>query len=99
VREIVLEGITAYTPQTVYRAIVLRPGGRLKRDPATYASDLERRYQARGYLGTRVGATWDADRGVLTLRADEGRLRELDVTGVDGAAETQARALLSLKMG
>ena len=99
VREIVLEGITAYTPQTVYRAIVLRPGGRLKRDPATYASDLERRYQARGYLGTRVGATWDADRGVLTLRADEGRLRELDVTGVDGAAETQARALLSLKIG
>ena len=99
VREIVLEGITAYTPQTVYRAIVLRPGGRLKREPATYAADLERRYQARGYLGARVGATWDADRGVLTLRADEGRLRELDVTGVDGAAETQARTLLSLKIG
>ncbi|HET6899836.1 MAG TPA: POTRA domain-containing protein, partial [Vicinamibacteria bacterium] len=99
VREIVLEGVTAYTPATVYRAIVLRPGGRLKREPATYAADLERRYQARGYLGARVSATWDADRGVLTLRADEGRLRELDVTGVEGGAEAQARTLLALKTG
>jgi hypothetical protein len=99
VREIVLEGVTAYTPATVYRAIVLRPGGRLKREPATYAADLERRYQARGYLGARVGATWDADRGVLTLRADEGRLRELEVTGVEGGAEAQARTLLALKTG
>ncbi len=99
VRDIVLEGITAYPPRTVYRAIVLRPGGRLRRDPATYAADLERRYQARGYLGARVGAAWDAGRGVLTLRADEGRLRELDVTGVEGGAESQARALLALKTG
>ena len=90
-RDIVLEGITAYPPRTVYRAIVLRPGGRLKRDPAIYASDLERRYQARGYLGARVRAAWDPDRGVLTLHADEGRLRELDLTGVDGGAEARAR--------
>ena len=99
VRDIVLEGITAYPPRTVYRAIVLRPGGRLKRDPAVYASDLERRYQARGFLGARVRAAWDPDRGVLTLHADEGRLRELDVTGVEGGAEAQALSLLSLKNG
>jgi hypothetical protein len=99
VREIVLEGITAYPPRTVYRAIVLRPGGRLKRDPSVYAADLEQRYQSRGYLGARVQAAWDPDRGVLTLRADEGRLRELEVTGVEGGAEAQARTLLALKIG
>ena len=98
-RDVVLEGITAFPPRTVYRAIVLRPGGRLKRDPAIYAADLERRYQSRGYLGARVRAAWDPDRGVLTLRADEGRLRELDVTGVEGGAEAQARTLLALKTG
>ena len=99
VREIVLEGVTALPPRTVYRAIVLRPGGRLRRDVATYAADLERRYQARGLLGARVSASWDESRGVLTLRADEGRLRELDVTGVEGGAEAQARSLLALKSG
>jgi surface antigen Omp85-like protein/surface antigen-like variable number repeat protein len=99
VREIVLEGVTALPPRTVYRAIVLRPGGRLRREVATYAADLERRYQARGLLGARVSASFDESRGVLTLRADEGRLRELDVTGVEGGAEAQARTLLALKSG
>ena len=99
VHDIVLEGVTAYPPRAVYRAIVLRPGGRLRRDPALYASDLEARYQSRGYLGARVSAAWDPGRGVLTLRADEGRLRELDVTGVEGGAEAQARTLLALKNG
>ncbi|HEY8152399.1 MAG TPA: POTRA domain-containing protein [Vicinamibacteria bacterium] len=99
VRDIVLEGIAAFPPAAVYRAIVLRPGGRLRREAATYAADLERRYQAHGYLGARVSAAWDAERGVLTLRADEGRLRELDLTGIEGGAETQARTLLALKSG
>ena len=99
VRDIVLEGIAAFPPGAVYRAIVLRPGGRLRREVATYAADLEHRYQAHGYLGARVSAAWDAERGVLTLRADEGRLRELDLTGVEGAAETQARTLLALESG
>ena len=99
VREIVLEGVTAFAPRVVYRAIVLRPGGRLKRDVATYASDLERRYQTRGYLGARVSASWDEGRGALTLRADEGRLRDVDVTGVEGGAEAQALSLLALKKG
>jgi len=99
VREIVLEGVTALSPSAVYRAIVLKPGGRLRRDPATYASDLERRYQARGLPGARVSASWDEGRGVLTLRADEGRLRELDIAGAEGGAEAQARTLLGLKVG
>lgn len=99
VREIVLEGVTALSPSAVYRAIVLKPGGRLRRDPATYASDLERRYQARGLPGARVSAAWDEGRGVLTLRADEGRLRELDIAGAEGGAEVQARTLIGLKVG
>jgi len=99
VRDIVLEGIAAFSPAAVYRAIVLRPGGRLRREVATYAADLEQRYQAHGYLGARVSAAWDAERGVLTLRADEGRLRKLDLTGVEGGAEAQARTLLALKNG
>src|SRR5204863_420888 len=41
VRAIGLEGVTVLPPRTVYRAIVLRPGGRLRRDPASYATDLQ----------------------------------------------------------
>lgn len=99
VRGIVLEGVTAFSPSVVYRGIVLRPGGRLRRDASTYAADLERRYVAHGYLGARVGATWDPERAVLTLRADEGRLRELDIPGLEGGAEEQARTLLALTPG
>jgi hypothetical protein len=99
VNEIVLEGITAFPPAAVYRAIVLRPGGRLRRDPSVYASDLQRRYAAHDFIGARVAAAWDAERGVLTLRADEGRLQEVSVSGVEGGAAERAVALLGLKTG
>jgi hypothetical protein len=99
VRDIVLEGITAFPPAAVYRAIVLRPGGRLRRDPSVYASDLERRYAAHDFVAARVTASWDAERGVLTLHADEGRLQELQIEGVEGGAADQARELLGLKTG
>ena len=58
VREIVLEGVTALPARTVYRAIVLRPGGRLRREVASYACDLRQTYLARGYVGARVDARW-----------------------------------------
>lgn len=99
VRDIVLEGITAFPPAAVYRAIVLRPGGRLRRDPAVYAEDLQRRYAAHDFVAARVTASWDAERGVLTLRADEGRLQELALDGVKGGAADRARRLLDLKTG
>src|SRR6266478_4525794 len=56
VREIVLEGVRALTPEAVYRAIRLRPGGRLRHAPDDVARDLEQRYRTRGYLGARVSA-------------------------------------------
>jgi hypothetical protein len=99
VREIVLEGVSALTPEAVYSAIRLRPGGRLRRAPPDVAADLEQRYRTRGYLGARVGAVWDADRGVLTLRADEGRLREVTFEGVEGPTEERVRALMALVPG
>jgi hypothetical protein len=99
VRDIVLEGITAFPPAAVYRAIVLRPGGRLRRAPSVYAEDLQRRYAAHDFVGARVSAAWDAEGGVLTLRADEGRLQELQIEGVEGGAADQARELLDLQTG
>jgi hypothetical protein len=99
VSEIVLEGVTAFPPATVHRAIWLRPGGRLRRPPAELAADLQRRYEVHGYPGARVAASWDAERAVLTLRVEEGRLRELDVQGVEGGAERRVRTLLALPAG
>src|SRR5712691_11871558 len=99
VREIVLEGVSVLPPEAVYRAIRLRPGGRLRHAPDDVARDLEQRYRTRGYLGARVSAIWDAERGVLTLRADEGRLREVAIAGVEGGAAARARALLALSPG
>jgi Omp85 superfamily domain/Surface antigen variable number repeat len=99
VKDVVLEGVTAFRPVMVYRAIVLRPGGQLRRDPSTYAADLERRYQAHGYFAARVEAAWDPASAVLTLRVEEGRLREVTVTGIDGGAADKARTLLGLALG
>jgi len=96
VNDIVLDGVSAFTPAVVYRAIVLRPGGHLRREVATYASDLQRRYEAHGYFAARAEAQWDPDKGVLTLHVEEGRLRELALTGVEGGAEAEARKLLAL---
>jgi hypothetical protein len=99
VRDIVLEGVSALTPEAVYRAIRLRPGGRLRRAPSDVAADLEQRYRSRGTLGARVSAVWDGDRGILTLRADEGRLREVTFEGVEGGAQERARSLSALAPG
>jgi len=99
VREIVLEGVSVLRPEVVYRAIRLRPGGRLRHAPDEVARDLEQRYRTRGYLGARVSALWDPDRAALTLRADEGRLREVAFEGVEGGAADRARALLGLAPG
>ena len=99
VRDLVLEGVAAFPPPAVYRAIRVRPGARLRRDASAIAADLEARYRDHGYLGARVRGAWDPARGVLTLQADEGRLREVELSGVDGGAAERARALMDLRTG
>ncbi|HUG53856.1 MAG TPA: BamA/TamA family outer membrane protein [Vicinamibacteria bacterium] len=99
VREIVLEGVRAFSPATVHRAIRLRPGRRLRRPAAEVAFDLQRRYEVHGYPAARVAGTFDPEGGVLTLRVEEGRLRQLEVEGVAGGAAERARRLLALPAG
>jgi hypothetical protein len=95
-REIVLEGVQAFDPPAVYHAIRLKPGGRMRGDAAGVAGDLEVHYRLRGYPAARVFGTFEAETGRLTLRADEGRLREVVIDGVEGRAAEKARALLAL---
>jgi hypothetical protein len=99
VREIVLEGVSSLTAKEVERAIRLRPGQKLRGSPAGVAGDLEIRYRLKGHLAPRVQATFDGATGRLTLRADEGRIREIAIEGVEGDGEARAREALGLETG
>jgi hypothetical protein len=99
VREIVLEGVSSLSTKEVERAIRLRPGQKLRGSPAGVAGDLEMRYRLKGHLAPRVQATFDEATGRLTLKADEGHIREIDFEGVEGDAEARARDALGLVVG
>ncbi len=99
IREIVLEGITAFDGARVSRAIRLHEGSRLRRDPSVVAGDLRLRYLLSGYPAARVTAAFDPARGRLRLTADEGRVEEVAVEGVEGRAAERARELLAVPTG
>jgi hypothetical protein len=98
-REIVLEGVTHFSREEALKGIRLRPGGRFRRDPEEVAASLRAHYEAQCFMAVRVAARYDEAAGRLTLTVDEGRMRALDLEGVEGGEEARVRALLGIEPG
>jgi hemolysin activation/secretion protein len=97
VQEIQVEGATVFDRDAVLGMIRLLPGEPLRREPAAIARGLQNRYHIAGYVGARVQASF-AD-GRLRLEVDEGRLREVVIDGLSGAAARRAREATGLETG
>lgn len=92
-------GATAFTPLQIRNLLRLKLDAPLFRDPIAIAHSLEIRYQDEGYPATRVAGAFDVATGTLTLRVDEGRLLEVTVKGLEGAAAARAVRTAALAPG
>lgn len=99
IRDIEIQGATAFDRDAVLRIIRLKPGDKLRREAAAVASALETRYRIAGYPAARVAGSFDPETGVLTLAVDEGRLAEVVIEGLSGKAAARARQELELELG
>jgi hypothetical protein len=99
VKEMVVEGVTAFDRAAVLKGARVKEGQRLRRDLDEVAAAIRTFYDARGYVAADASASFDAASGRLTLRVDEGRLGEVALEGVEGAAADRARGILGLAPG
>ncbi len=99
VREVEIRGATVYDRDTVLRAIRVRPGEALARDPSLVAATLAARYRRDGYPAARVTATYDEATALLALDVHEGRLAAIAIDGLGGAAAARALRELALPTG
>ena len=92
-----LEGASVYSRDDVLWLLHLREGTPLPSSPAEVAQALKGRYERDGYTNAEVTA--DYQNGVLTLRVDEGRIDEVEITGLSEKAVARIRDDLQIKPG
>jgi hypothetical protein len=92
-----LEGASVYSRDDVLWLLRLREGSPLPSAPADVAKSLQELYGRDGY--TEAEVTADYRDGVLTLRVDEGRIDDIEITGLSEKVATRLRADLGIKPG
>jgi outer membrane protein assembly factor BamA len=99
VSAIEITGVTRLDKETVWRLLGVKPGGRLRRDPASLGPLLEAQYHTLGYAAARAQVGYDEASRTLRVTVDEGVLRAVDVSGVRGGEREHVLSVLGLQTG
>lgn len=99
VQEIEIRGAQAFDREAVLALIRLHPGDPLRRSPEAIAQGLTKRYRLAGYPAARVGVRFDEGSGLVLIEVDEGKLAEVVVVGLEGAASRRAIETMRLEIG
>ncbi|HSB60123.1 MAG TPA: POTRA domain-containing protein, partial [Vicinamibacteria bacterium] len=99
VQEVEIRGAAVFDREAVLGMIRLRPGDPLRREPDAIAQGLRNRYRIAGYPAASVSSSFDEASGRLLLDVDEGRLREVVIEGLEGAASRRAIEAMGLETG
>jgi hypothetical protein len=99
IREITLEGVTGFERAALLKGARLKEGQRLRRDLDEIAASVRAFYDGHCYMAVLATASYDSATGRLALTVDEGRLTEVVLEGLEGAAAERARDLLALPPG
>jgi hypothetical protein len=99
VTAIEITGLTRLDKETVWDVMGVKPGGRLRRDPAELGALLEYEYHAQGYAAARAQVRFDEATGTLHVSIDEGTLAAVEVEGVRPSEREPVLALLDLETG
>jgi hypothetical protein len=97
--DVALEGVTVFSRDDVLWLLDLRPGTAMRQEPELIANELQGHYHKAGYAAATVEAALDASTGRLTLRVDEGRIDEVEVTGVRPGQAARFRERLDGHIG
>lgn len=94
---LVLEGASVYSHDDALWLLDLHEGAPLPSSPESVAAALKERYDRDGYTEAQVTPSYD--NGVLTLRVDEGRIDDVEVTGLTARGTRRARETLEIRPG
>jgi hypothetical protein len=81
---VTFDGVSVFTPAEIRRWLDLEEGKPLPRAVEELGEALEREYHREGYGRAKVQATFDEATGALRLAADEGRIDEVALEGIEG---------------
>jgi len=99
VDKIEITGHTRIATESIWATLGVKPGGRLRRDPAGLPRLLESQYHILGYPAARATVRYDEDARTLFVEVDEGRVAGLDLVGVPRAEQARVAAILDVKPG
>ncbi|HET8645828.1 MAG TPA: POTRA domain-containing protein, partial [Vicinamibacteria bacterium] len=94
-----ITGLTRFDKETVWQTLGVKPGGVLRRDPASLAPLLEEHYRTLGYAAVRVQTRYDEPTSTLHVSVDEGVLAAVDLSGVRESEKARVLSLLELQPG
>ena len=83
IKAINITGLQELDEAAILDAANLRVGDPLVKSVDDIADEVEREYRDEGFAFAEVTATFDDTKGALTLTIDEGRIDDVEFTGVD----------------
>src|SRR5687767_12427610 len=78
-----ISGLQELDEASILDAADVRVGDPLVKPVNEIAADVERKYRDEGFAFAEVAAAFDEATGTLALTIDEGRIDEVEFTGVD----------------
>ncbi len=81
---VTFDGVSVFTPAEIRHWLHLDEGKPLPQPAEKLGEELEKKYHDEGYRRARVQATFDEATGALRLTADEGRIDEVALEGIEG---------------
>jgi hypothetical protein len=84
VRSVTFDGVSVFPPSEIRDRLDLNDGQPLPRPVEKLTETLERKYHREGYTRARVQITFDDQTATLRISADEGRIDEIALEGIDG---------------
>jgi outer membrane protein assembly factor BamA len=96
-KELHVEGATIFNRDDILWMLNVREGSPLPKPPADLAKALQEAYERDGYAEARVTSAFEDGR--LSLIVEEGRIDDVEILGITGAAVERARRRLGIKAG
>ncbi len=81
---VTFDGVSVFTPAEIRHWLHLDDGKPLPQPVEKLGEELEEKYRREGYTRAKVQATFDEATGALRLAADEGRIDEVTLEGIEG---------------